>query len=459
MQLCILLLGNFLEKYNNVRNDLWVLIMKDSRYNFIFLDNNNEHASNIVYNSRSGAMVLLDAETMSAFDDFRESGLVFADKNIFDELVRCGFIVDDNLNEIGEIQFSLLRSRFATSSLGLVIAPTMDCNFRCTYCFEQGQLHNVHMDDTIATKLIDFVAKKANMLERLNVFWYGGEPLLAIERVESLSKELINICRNNKIRYSASIVTNGYYYSPEIAERLKACSVGVVQITLDGSKEIHDQRRFLEDGSGTFDIIINNLKLTKGILPVTLRVNVDTDNYIQGDEVASILKNEGVYGDVLPYLAQVNSANDTLKQSRCLSNQQFSKINLKYMIDGKTPIMTFYPKPKGNFCISDFTNGFVIDPYGDMYKCFADIGREDKKVCSLLDEHIDFSPIMHDYVLHDPTLVDRCKSCKLLPICLGGCPHLRMNNIDNCSQFKYSINEYLLECAKFLQNDKHISVQ
>ena len=39
-----------------------------------------------------------------------------------------------------------------------------------------------------------------------------------------------------------------------------------IQITVDGIKEIHDQRRIFRDGRGSFDLIMNNSKLAINII-------------------------------------------------------------------------------------------------------------------------------------------------------------------------------------------------
>lgn len=52
-----------------------------------------------------------------------------------------------------------------------------------------------------------------------------------------------------------------------------------VQITLDGLQEHHDSRRHLRDGRGTFDKIVENLRLFEEYaIRVDIRMNVDNEN-------------------------------------------------------------------------------------------------------------------------------------------------------------------------------------
>ena len=88
--------------------------------------------------------------------------------------------------------------------------------------------------------------------------WYAG--------YRGTFQELIELCEEKEITYSAGIITNGYLLTKENAERLKECQVGRVQITLDGPKEIHDVRRPLVNGNGTYDIIMKNIMDVKEVL-------------------------------------------------------------------------------------------------------------------------------------------------------------------------------------------------
>ena len=45
----------------------------------------------------------------------------------------------------------------------------------------------------------------------LSVTWFGGEPLMACEVIKSLSERMIRLCEENRMEYTASIVTNGWF--------------------------------------------------------------------------------------------------------------------------------------------------------------------------------------------------------------------------------------------------------
>ena len=421
--------------------------LKPSYYNFTFSEF-GENDDTLVYNSRTGAMAVLDKESFNAFNNFCKNSEAVENEELLNSIKHCGFLIDTELSERDEIRLNMLSQRFSSSALALTIAPSMDCNFRCSYCFEAGSLHKTPMSDEVASKIVDLVSSRASQLSHLEVSWFGGEPLLDMERIESLSTDLMKVCEQYNINYKSDIITNGYFYTPEIAHRLKDCKVSKVQITIDGTKETHDQRRFLECGGGTFDTILQNLKDTKGILPVVIRINVDLDNREQVNDILSVLQQEELTGFVTPYLGHVEPYTDSCEGTNCLSTKQFGEYYLKFTKDNGGDITSIFPQPKSICCFADSNNAFAIDPYGDVYKCYADLGNKDKVIYSLLTEDTRPSQVYYNYVLFDPTNQPQCSACKMLPLCMGDCPSLKSQGKDSCARYKHNLDEHITECAK-----------
>ena len=305
------------------------------------------------------------------------------------------------------------------------------------------------MTDETAEKIVDFVKAHASHLSGFSVTWFGGEPLLDVNRIENLSAAFLEICKQNDIKYKADIVSNGYHYSAEIAKRLKDCDINNIQITLDGNKKTHDSKRFLQDNTGTFDTIIHNIENAKGILPIALRLNVDAENISETDEIIALIKEKNLEEFVFPYLGRLESYNDNVLENRCFSTKEFRSINLDFTKSMGRELSSFFPSPKSNYCMADARQGFLIDPLGDVYKCFVDVGIESRKIFSLTDENMKVLPILQDYMLFDPITDSMCSDCKFLPICMGGCPSQRRNSsADVCTDIKYNLSEYLFACAK-----------
>ena len=425
--------------------------MKASKYNFLYTNVLKDNNLSVIYNSRTGALATLEPDKSGSLQNFMENGVDIKDREFAEQLYECGILVYDDFDELKQIKMDLLTSRFDTSNMNLTITPTMDCNFRCTYCFEKGEYHKQKITQETIDKLIDFVEMRAHELRNLSVGWFGGEPLLAMSQIVNISERLQSICRDNGITYSSTIITNGYLLTARIAKKLKHYGVERVQITIDGLHDIHNKRRPLKSGEGTFDTILSNLSEAKGIIPIAVRINIDKENYGNVDEIIDIFKERGLLeNDVHPYLGHVDSFNDQYDKHKCLSKETYSKINLQFMKKNDLPLMNIYPKQRGFYCGADQNSSWAIDSQGDLYKCYCEIGKETHKIASLYNLDIINPSLLHDYMLHSPPDDARCKNCKYLPICMGGCPHLRIKNTTTCDQHKYMLDDYLYECAKTL---------
>ena len=44
----------------------------------------------------------------------------------------------------------------------------------------------------------------------------------------------------------------------------------------------------------------------------------------------------------------------------------------------------------------------------------------------------------------------KCKECKLLPVCMGGCPHSRVEGKTICHQLNFRMKDYLIEYTRTL---------
>ena len=109
--------------------------MKLSRYNIISKIDNKH----ILFNSRTCALAELNEQGLNLLEDIKQG--CFYDEKYDSDLVanmkRVGGIVSDDINELDQICYMNNVTKYSSKVLGLTIAPTMDCNYRCVYCFEE----------------------------------------------------------------------------------------------------------------------------------------------------------------------------------------------------------------------------------------------------------------------------------------------------------------------------------
>lgn len=369
-----------------------------------------------------------------------------------------GYIIDDGFDEIEHLKMTHNKFKYSEKKIfGLTIAPTLDCNFGCAYCFEDRKQKTI--SSIVEEKIYELVLNKALAGKGILITWFGGEPMLEFNTIIRMTERFKSICDENNVSYDAGMVTNGYLFDKSKIEKLKNLSINSIQITLDGSRNIHDKRRHLLNGGPTFDTIIENIKhLVDAKQNVTIRVNVDKRNNDNVDDLLEYLDSVGL-NSVSVGLGHVKVVNKSLKslEKECLSKEEYSKKN-RDLIDStkkyKLKSGTFYPKNRPVYCAANTTHSYVVDPEGYLCKCWNDIGIEDRRIGSL------FSPttseqgsVYNKYVLFSPFDDAECIKCKFLPVCMGGClMHVIFDGFKSCESWKFGFEENIIATYNKVSN-------
>jgi uncharacterized protein len=429
--------------------------MKASKYNVIL---NTEDKKSIAFNSTSCALAEVDEDFFEILNNIDTINLNEVDeqkKQLINQMLQGNYIVADVVDELKIIKYKHLSGKYNNSVLGLTVALTLACNFACHYCYEQSKQGFISAETVEG--IVELVTQAAKARKEIQITWYGGEPLLAKNIIFELSSRIIDICNQNAAGYSAFIVTNGYLLTEETINKLKAAKVTGAQVTIDGPPEIHNRRRRLKGSdAGTFDVILNNVKrLKENKINVTIRVNIDKENIDCINELLDILEKNDLK-DVMISLGQVTAYTEACMSvaESCLSIEEYAAQDLKFQqlfhergfnVDG----YPFYPGIKGNYCCADSQNSFVLDPEGNMYKCWNDVGNINAAVGNIKrsgrgqDEEMLMRNI--DYLFWSPFDFKQCRECNLLPICMGGCPYNGLKNgaQPECEKWKYNLGQIL----------------
>lgn len=416
---------------------------KASQYNFFF-PYPKDPSQTVAYNTRSGAIALMENEKYEIYRRFEEKGEEIPDADLLNDLQYGGYVVDRELDELAQLRYETQRARHSTSVLSMTIAPTSDCNFRCVYCYEKDSIRPVTMTRETKEKLLDFIGEQLPCYQKLMVTWYGGEPLLAMDIVEELSKRLITMCDEQHKEYEAAIITNGYLLDLEKAKKLRELQVKDIQITLDGDKEDHDKRRFLKGGKPTFQTILDNLTAAKDEIVgrVAIRINADRHNIDRVDNVVRALKERGLSEITAPYLAMVDNENDTYNDNFCFHASEFSDKEFEFIRRNGLDFLAHIPIQTYNYCGADADYNYVVGADGLLYKCWCEIGQKENSVGSV-SEGLRIGPRFLNYLLYDATVDPNCSQCKYLPICMGGCPFKRINKTSRCPAIKHGLAAFM----------------
>lgn len=426
--------------------------MKASKYNFFFPF---EDEKQLAYNALSNSMALMDRDSFEKYMEFETNGIAIDDIKLVESLQKGSFLLEDTLDELEMIRHDMYASRFGCRVLGLTIAVTSDCNFKCVYCYEKGVLDRQYMDLTTEGNICRFIQENYNLFDCLDVTWYGGEPLMNVGTIERLSNFFIKLCGEKNIKYYASIVTNGYNLTKDNLELLKSCYVTKLQITIDGSKEIHNSRRPLQNGKGTYDRIMDNLSALKDeLIPVSLRINTDKENCFCLEDVLKELQKRKLTSVVTPYIAKVEKGTSVNENEIGLSMKEF----LIYRDNFATLMGQYgylisdrenYPTRVNSFCGCDKVNTYVIGVDGAVYKCWQSIGNKGECIGNINGELKERNnAFYYKCMMSDPSMDEECRECKYLPICMGGCPKRRkVDKKQICEETRYNFEKRLKKVA------------
>lgn len=394
---------------------------KFSRYNVLV----KREDVNILFNTRTLAMISLEDIEMDMFEKKDYLELSKINKKDSEELENNGFIIPESVSEVDIIKKEYWDNKINSDILHLAIMPTMKCNFKCVYCFEKRS--NSELSEDIENNIIKFIEKNINKYKGLHVDWYGGEPLLNIDVIKGMSEKIINICNRNNVIYLGTSTTNGYNLTPKVAEELFKLGIKAVQITIDGPKNIHDNRRILNNGDGTFDKIIENIKYAKKFMKINLRVNVDinTINYVE--ELLHYLKDNDLLDiDVSikgVVSADANPCEDTEIPEREFARQVIELYHKSHKLGFKSSVSNMLNSLSRQFCIVDLDSQYIISPKGELFKCGESYEEDDPGRIGLIDEDGESKIDSYKQILwqKDPFDSEECVNCNVLPLCMGGC--------------------------------------
>ena len=162
-----------------------------------------------------------------------------------------------------------------SDTITLIIKLTRRCNLGCEYCYYIKAQRDNYNSDLSEFSLRDILHKVARRWKRISIVLHGGEPLLRplsffqnlLLYQEQLKQDCGTVFRN-------SIQTNGTVYTDSYATFMAHNHIGL-GISLDGTKEIHDQARpFKSNNKGSFENISENIYRfrSRGIKPSAILV-------------------------------------------------------------------------------------------------------------------------------------------------------------------------------------------
>ncbi len=377
-------------------------------------------------------------------------------------LAKNGFLVADDIDELAPLRAGYRAFQTAADDLSLTILPTLACNFDCTYCYE-GRTHRGRMTRAVEDALPPFAAARLPRGGHMGVTWYGGEPLLAKPAIERLSRAFLALCAERGARYDARIITNGYLLDETAARWLKDLGVTGAQVTLDGPPDVHDRRRPLASGGGSFAAIVDNLQQAADVLEITIRANIDDGNRADVGELLDRLVELGLGHRVSFYAGQTTPLGSTCADGAndCLQPEAFSLVTLESSLDltRRGLLDAVRPRAANGPCGAVRGNSFVVSPDGGLSTCWEEVGDPARYTAHLLEPQSEqMERNRRSWAAFDPFDLE-CRDCRVLPICMSWCPRrVRETGTLPCPGWKHHPDEHLLNEYRLRQLDQERQV-
>lgn len=377
----------------------------------------------LLFSTKKASKILIKKETYHAM----KKGLLSPSDEAL--LSRLGFIVEDREAEKRAMLNFFDDANSRDPVLNIIVVLNLDCNFSCIYCYEGDMKGKLYMSDETAGGLIDFIKERFTEDKKtLLIDFYGGEPLLSIGLIKSISGALKPFCERRGASYTFTLVTNGSLFTKRVAEQLVPLGLKRVKITLDGPAEIHNRYRPFKSGAGSFDTIIGNIKDTCDLVKIGIGGNFEKNNYKKFPLLLDYLLREGLTPDSIPsikfYPVIKRPAGDlspTDYKGGCMS------VNEPWIVEAEAGLREEIlrrgyktPKLAPILCMVETTDAYVVNFDGVIYKCPAFIGKEGFEVGNVQTGVKDYSAIYKLGIWKN----EDCARCEYLPLCFGGCRYM-----------------------------------
>jgi uncharacterized protein len=431
--------------------------MKYSRYNIFSKIKDSEHS--FIVNLLSGNADILNSSDAGKIGALQK-GEALTDLKFLDELSEKGYLVDesDEVKEYRRKYLDFIDSR-EKDEIQIFFVTNYTCNFACSYCY-QDQYSNPanELNRDVIDAFFNYVKNEFSS-RRKYITIFGGEPLLNSPKQKDLISYIID--KSVKADLSLCFVTNGYYLE-EYIPVLRKGKIREVQVTLDGTETVHNNRRFLRGGGETFGKIVKGIDAClKSSIDINLRVVIDKENF---DNLSDLSRFAIVKGWTRsPHFKTQIGRNYELHHCQSVPDKLFDRVSLYESIFELTKnnphILEFYkpafsvskflaengelPEPLFDSCPACKTE-WALDYTGKIYSCTATVGKADESLGTFYPEVSRKQSVIEQWETRDVTSIPGCNECSVQLACGGGCGSVARNRTGNiCSKDCRPVKELL----------------
>jgi uncharacterized protein len=361
------------------------------------------------------------------------------------DMREAGFAVesdDDERAMLAEAYATYLEEMERTPTQ-LIVVPTFGCNLSCTYCYQEpfvGGASGLIAPETITALFAHIDRFHGEDQPRPYLTLFGGEPLMDSPAHHDRVGRLMAGAAERGM--GVAVVTNGYDVEAFLP-LLSGGSVREVQVTLDGPPEIHDRRRVLHNGLGTFARVAAGIDaLVAAQIPVNLRVVVDRENLPALPALARLAEERGWLNH--PESAFKTQIGRNYELFGCASRQGreqlFDRLELwtAYLALAEAhPELGRFHQPRlhgmrhlaenGEWPLATFDScpaakkEWAFAPDGGLYGCTATVGHQKHRLGSYAPSIERDEAAIARWRERNVFSIPACQTCSMASVCGGGC--------------------------------------
>ena len=372
------------------------------------------------------------------FSRFKDGDLsVFSDQEI-QTLFEMGFLVENREAEVHQVCDKI--DRHNRENAIIILFPTLQCNFRCKYCYESK--YPSKLDSRFYRTLLELIP--FHSLKKLKIAWFGGEPSMELTDVVSFHKSCKDKASQFNCEVTGHMTTNFYLLNNKRFEQLVDAGITNFQVTLDGLEDVHDRYRPLANGGKTHNAVFQNLLNCKNSdrdFNITIRTNFDAvTDYKPFIRTLQVFKDDSRFVFSINEIFSGSPIKEELictPQQALLRRKELAAIYKEYglpLLENKEKL-TFFAS-----CYACHPGTVVLDEKGHVRKCTVHLNDPKNDLGVLGQCELDDS-YWSNYRFKD------CPTCRFFPICLGRmCRYKPADNRANCE--KERTTEYEVLCGK-----------
>ncbi|MCH8844119.1 MAG: radical SAM protein, partial [SAR324 cluster bacterium] len=145
----------------------------------------------------------------------------------------------------------------------VVLNINTGCNLSCTYCYKEDLVpasQGERMEFETAVDSIELLLREGASRDRINVVFFGGEPLSNMPLIKRVVNYAQGRCIELGKKVDFTLTTNATLLTEALVDYFNAHRFGLT-ISMDGPKALHDLRRKTVGGKGSYDVVARNVRM------------------------------------------------------------------------------------------------------------------------------------------------------------------------------------------------------